>query len=615
MNIYITAATFAALLATAAFAQTASHTGHTDHANHTPTVGHAVAAAPVGHTDHTAPTPAAAPAPAATSERKILFYRSPMHPWVTSPTAGKCTICGMALAPVFDTGGTAAAATLGDATVVRLPARTADVIGVATAPVHVAPLRSTLRVTGVIREDETRHRVLSARVQGRIEKLHVNQIGLEVVRDQPLATLYSPDILTAQRLYLEKRRVGTGVFAQSEIASAREKLLTLGLSEEDIHRLETTGKPDSVLELRAPFDGTVISRNAYEGQYVGVNDALFEISDLSTLWFVIDASERDLASLALGQPVNVILPSLPGEILSAPVAFIDPTLDEATRTARVRVVLQNPKRRILHRQTATGVVTIETPPAPLVPRSAVLYTREHPVAYVVQPGGAYQLRQLKLGKTGDTHAEVLAGLEAGENVVVQAALLIDSQAQLENTALSGNATEHAAEHATGHATHSAPVENATPTSAQTASEQSEQPKQPEQKPASPVLAPAVLESALALTAALSADDLPAYLKHLVTLKAALKAAAGTPAHKTLAPLAEKLLPGPDLTTVRRPFEPFSSALADIVRSAPAASRPAKIFQCRMTPVQGTSRWIQRDNAKVLNPFFGAAMLHCGDELK
>ncbi len=544
---------------------------------------------------HISPPPTVA-TPVDSSARKIRFYQSPMHPWIKSDKPGKCTLCGMALAPVYEG---EKGFDSSDPSLVSLSEASASVIGIAVTSAKIAPLHRTLRVAGIIDDDETRHRLLSARVPGRIEKLHVNQVGVEVAADQPLATLYSPEALTAQRLYLENFRLAaTGAVASSAIASSREKLLLLGLTDTDIRQLETTKKPLDTLVLRAPFAGTVITRHAYEGQYVKENDALFEIGDFSSLWFVFDAYERDLASLALNQPVTVTLPSLPGEKFTAPIAFIDPNLNETSRTARVRVVLPNPQRRILHRQTADGIIHLETAPTLLIPRSAILHTRQLPVAYVDLGGGNYQLRQLTLGKIGDADAEILSGIKEGEKVVTQAALLLDGQAQLAQAAVSSAETAPS-----GHAHHAAKSPE------EISSEKNHSPA----TTAAPAISAALLDAALRVTEALAADDLPAYQKHLPALRAAIHQTSGAMHHK-LAPLAEKLLEGPDLKTVRRPFEPFSNALTDFLRALPATQRPAKIFQCPMSPVLGTARWLQQSDAEVRNPFFGAAMLNCGEEL-
>lgn len=512
-----------------------------------------------------------------TGERKIKLYQSPMHPWITSDKPGKCTICGMALAPIYE--GEAGFGSGGD--LVTLPEASATVIGVATAEARVAPLTRTLRVTGILDDDETRHRVLSAQTPGRIEKLHVDQVGATVKAGQPLATLYSPEVYAAQRLYIERHVAGPDAVTAAELSVAFENLLALGLVEADIRRIEKTRQPESTVEIRAPFDGVVISRNAYVGAYVQDTDALFEIGDFSHLWFIFDAYEADLPFLHVSQTVDVSIPSLPGETLSAPIAFIDPNIDPMTRTARVRVVLDNPDEKLLHRQTASAIVRIETIDTLVAPRSALVLTREHPLVYVDKSGHAYEPRPVVTGRVGDADVEILSGLKPGERVVTQGALLIDAQSQVSGLPLPP------------------------PPSAQSnhngyfASEPAA---------AAPVALPReLLLTAADASSALASDDLAAYAKLLPALTADNQP-------DSLAPLAAKLVAGPDLTAARAAFEPWSTALADLTLALPAAERGVTVFQCPMTPVLGTGRWIARDD-KLRNPFYGSEMLECGEALK
>ena len=292
----------------------------------------------------------------------------------------------------------------------------------------------TLRVAGVIDDDETRHRILAARVPGRVEKLFVNYVGEEVHEGDPLATIYSPEMLTAQRTYVERVRAGNAAFTVSDRSAARERLLELGLTNEEVVILEHTLEPTAMMNVHAPMSGTVVSRAVYEGQYVQTNDRLFEIADFSSMWFVFDAHEGDLAWLRTGQQVEVTTPSQPGRVLVAPIAFIDPNLNEATRTVRVRVVLPNADRALLHKQTALGLVRLDTPDTLLVPRTAVLQHTGVPLVFVEHGKNGYEPREVRLGRIGDNEAEVLSGLVAGERVVTTSALLLDAQAQLARAA-------------------------------------------------------------------------------------------------------------------------------------------------------------------------------------
>jgi Cu(I)/Ag(I) efflux system membrane fusion protein len=526
--------------------------------------------------------PAGAAAPA-------TVYQCPMHPWIKSDHAGaKCTICGMEL--VAATGAAAPA----DANVVTLTPGQVAVTGIQTSPVRRGPLVRTLRVNGVVDDDDTRHRILAARVPGRIEKLHVNFVGAEVREGDPLATVFSPEMLTAQRTYVERLRAGGSAFTLSERSAAREKLLELGLTPEEIRILEGTLEPTAMVNIRAPMSGTVVSRGVYEGQYVETKDRLFEIGDFSRMWFVFDAYEPDLAWIRPGQTVDISVPSLPGQILTAPVAFIDPNLNEVTRTAKVRVILDNPDRRLLHKQTAQATVRLETPETLLVPRTAVLQHSGHPVVFVAQANRAYAAREIQLGRVGDTTVEVLAGLVAGDEVATQGALLLDGQAQLAHAALGGE-HDHAA---------------ASPSRVSVA--------EPEHDGASYELLKELAFSSADAAGLLANDDLAGYQKKLPELQRDLQAylSGYAPAARgPLAAFAGTLVNGPDLRAARRAFEPFSTAVADIARESHVNHRESlHVFECPMTPVLGTGRWLSRETT-AHNPFFGSAMPECGAELK
>lgn len=535
-----------------------------------------------------APTLAQAPAE--------TLYQCPMHPWIKSHQAGdRCTICGMELVAASLPKGDAGAELAGP-DLVRLNPAQAAVTGVQTSAVSRGHLDRTLRVSGIIEDDDTRHRVLAARVPGRIEKLHVNYIGAEVEAGSPLVTIFSPEMLTAQRQYIERIKAGAVATALSERAAARERLLELGLTEEEIGILEHTLKPTAMVSVRAPMSGTVITRSVYEGQYVQTNDPLFEIGDFSRLWFVFDAYEPDLAWLREGQAVEVAVPSRPGQLLTAPITFIDPSLNEMTRTARVRVILENPDRLLRHRQTAQAAVRITLPEALLVPRSAVLQHGGKPIVYVDEGGLGYRAREVRLGRVGDTQTEVLSGLAEGDQVVTQAALILDSQAQLAHAALAVAAADQASD--------APPVKLAAGT------------------PAHDDQAYALLRTLVFATAdaasPLAADDLAGYQRSLPALNEALSAyLAGYPpaARGQLAAFAGKLAEGPDLEAARRAFEPFSTAIADLAREQHLHHREKLwIFQCPMSPVLGTARWPSRSQ-QLSNPFFGSAMPRCGSEVK
>jgi len=379
------------------------------------------------------------------SGRKVLYYQSSMHPWVKSDKPGKCTVCGMDLVPVYEgqKGYALAAGT------VTLDTNAIQAINLQTVATRRLPLVRTLRVAGTIDDNDAKHRRLSAYVEGRIEKLHVNFIGAEVKEGEPLATFYSPMLLNAEREY-------TLLFRQSQMAhsyaltaehkrlmaAAEQRLSRYGLTPTQIAKLPLKSETNHLSEILAPMSGTVVMREIYEGQFVKEGDKLFELADFFTMWFQFDLYERDFAWVRVGQTVEITVPSVPGKKFTAAITFIDPNLNDMTRSARVRVELQNPlitvqgraRRELLHKTYAEAVVKLDTPEVLALPRSAVLHTGDRAVVYVDKGGGAYEQRPVKLGRAGDEHWEILDGVKEGERIVTTGNLMIDGQAQLNSQA-------------------------------------------------------------------------------------------------------------------------------------------------------------------------------------
>ncbi|MDB6094752.1 MAG: cusB 1 [Verrucomicrobia bacterium] len=524
------------------------------------------------------------------------LYQCPMHPWIKSDKpGGKCTICGMALVAAPATDGAAAA----DPNLVTLTPSGASVIGVQTTAVRRATLVRTLRVTGIVDDDETRHRIIAARIPGRVERLFVNFVGAEVRAGAPLATIYSPAMLTAQRQYVERLRAGNIAFSVSERSAARERLLELGLTEAEVDILEHTLEPTAMVTLRSPMSGTIVARDVYEGQELNKDQSeketrLFEIADFSSMWFVFDAYEPDLAWLRVGQAVKISSSTLAGRTLIAPIAFIDPTLNEMTRTARVRVVLENHDQALFHKQTALGEVRLELPEVLIAPRRAVLQHGAEPIVFLEQQNHSYLARRVRLGRVGDNDVEIISGLHDGDKVVTEGGLLLDGQAQLARAAITDDS--HAKEDSTTGAVASG-KDSASSGETELAA-----------------LALAAADSA----SALAADDLETYRKQLPALRASLQAYMEADDVVTRNPLEvflEGLRDRPDLRSARRDFEPFSTALADLARARHLiAKKGLHVFQCPMAPVLGIGRWISR-TSQIRNPFFGSAMLECGEELR
>ena len=215
------------------------------------------------------------PAPAAPTagERKPLFYQSPMHPWIKSDKPGRCTICGMELVPIYP--GEKSLDASGGENVVALTQNQIQVVNVQTGEAKIQALVHTLQVAGMIDDDATRHRILSAYVDGRVEKLHINYMGAEVRAGQPLADYYSPNLLQAEREY----RQLTGDLRKNTALRLRQ----MGLTQEQIEAVADKPADSLVSQILSPIGGTVIGQNVYEGQYVTTGEKLFELADFSTM--------------------------------------------------------------------------------------------------------------------------------------------------------------------------------------------------------------------------------------------------------------------------------------------------------------------------------------------
>lgn len=556
--------------------------------------------------------PATATADSGTSGRKILYYQSAMHPWIKSDKPGRCTICGMELSPVFEG---EMGFTAGDG-LVTLSSNSVQVINVQSEPVSRRVLRRSLRFAGTIDDNDSRHRIVSAYVDGRVDSLEVNYVGAEVVAGDPLATFYSPMLLAAEREYVALGSPpasgldATAAAAHTRVVeSANARLKRFGLSDSQIAGLPSKDPNSIHSALLAPVSGTVVARSIYAGQYVKEGDKLFEIADFSTMWFLFDAYEQDLGWLKLGQRVTVTTPALPGRTYAGTIAFIDPNLKEMTRSALVRVELPNPlietngvkRRELYHKLYADAVVTVETPDSLTVPRSAVLSPGPSPLVYVVKGDGVYEQRKIRLGRTGDESFEVLDGLSEGERVVTQGNLLIDAQAQLNAGSAAGSVPPST--------TSTAAVPPLTP-SQQEAIER-------------------LLTFTDRVTAALAADDLSTFNTHATSSHGVVAALASAfPADNAWRASIGRVLESghlgnaSDLKGARKAFHPLSQATVELVkllRKQNIAAAQVKIFRCPMTKdafagAPRTAEWIQFQPA-IRNPYFGAEMLDCGSEVK
>lgn len=524
----------------------------------------------------------AAPPLSASGEREILYYQSAMHPWVKSDKPGRCTICGMALTPVYV--GEKGLDTDGD--VVSLSQSAVRVLHVQTAEVQRLPLAKTLAFAGIVDDDARRHRIISAYVDGRLERLFINHHGVEITEGMALAEIFSPKLLQAEQEY----RAASGDLRRSVALRLRQ----LGLSDAQIAALAQKSPDILTTEILSPISGTVVNDEIYAGQFVTAGQKLFELADFSTMWFVFRAYEQDIPWLKLGQQVAVTTPSVPGRTFTGTISFIDPNLDPSTRSTQVRVELPNPlvdgRRALLHRVSGDATVTLDAPEVLAVLRSAVIQTGPESVVYIERGESAYLRQPVKLGRRGDALIEVLSGLTAGDKIVTNGNLLLDGQAEM-NRSFSAQPD--------------VPIKDVPMlTEAQRNAVQT------------------FTQVADTVAAALAKDDLSAFNKVGPAAMAATETLTATLAdHATLAIALKKLSDArhlhaaADLPAARRMFHPFSTAAAALLEPFRSGSG-FDIFECPMVDqmlpgVPAKGRWLQASGTTIRNPYFGSEMLECG----
>lgn len=541
--------------------------------------------------------------PQASNSPRILRYQSPMHPWIKSDRPGKCTICGMDLVPVSEGQSDIAE----DPDLVVLSPGSISVVDVQTSPVVRQPLHRTIELAGTLDDDDSRHRILSAYVEGRLDVLHINFNGAEVVEGQPMASLYSPTLLSAVREYLTLARSSQDPSGLA--GAAAQRLLQYGLSASQIADLPSAFAATNLhVDLLAPMTGTVVARKVYEGQTVQRGQELFELADFSTMWFQAIAYENDIPWLKPGQTVEIRLPALPGQVFTNTIGFIDPNFDAMDRTTRVRIPVPNPwmesdgqrHRLFSHRLYGSARVQVVFPDVLTLPRSAVLDPGGRPLVFVEKASGAYEGRMVTLGRWGDSDIEVLDGLATGERVVTTGALLLDAQAQLS---------------AAGRTTPVVPATNRPPHAALLT---------PPQKDAFQQWT----DAASALSHALGTDDLEAFNAAVPAMHSRVAAVAegvgSLPqwtGRITALSAASHLDPAPDLPAARREFNRFMAAavpVGELLRSTDPGFASLKIYRCPMTRksfpgAPARAEWLQL-SGPLLNPYFGAEMPACGTEV-
>jgi Cu(I)/Ag(I) efflux system membrane fusion protein/cobalt-zinc-cadmium efflux system membrane fusion protein len=376
------------------------------------------------------------PAAAAKKEKKIKYWVSPMDPGYVSDKPGKAP-CGMDLVPVYETEGETAA----EGTIAVEP-NTLQSMGVRTAKAEVRPLSRTIRAVGVVNYDERRLAIVTTKINGWVDRLYMKITGEPIRKGQPLISIYSPELVAAQKEYLlalkNLKALEKSPYpevkesAQRLVEASRRRLEYWDISRRQIETLEKTGEVKKDLTLSSPVNGIIIKRMVTQGQMVQAGMPLLEVADLSEVWIDGDIYEYELPWVKVGQPAEVTLAYIPGETFQGKVQYIYPYLKGTTRTAKVRLSFPNPGLKL--KPEMYGQVMIKAPlpqSVVAVPAEAILDSGEKQVVFIALGKGRFEPREVKVGVEGDgSWREVVSGLKGGEEVVTSAQFLLDSESRI-----------------------------------------------------------------------------------------------------------------------------------------------------------------------------------------
>lgn len=602
-----------------------------------------------------------------TQSESGTMWTCAMHPNIQLPHPGKCPICGMDLIPVTS-----------EAHPWRLTMspEQAALAGIEVSPALRMPVYHRVFMTGKIAADERRIAYVTAWVSGRLDRLYVDFTGTRVRKGDHLVYIYSPKLVRAQREYLSALRAlkANVPGAEETYRAVRDQLLLLGLTEEQIRELERSGEPADHVTIYSPIGGVVLEKLANEGEYVQEGSKIYTIADLSTVWVFLDAFESDLPWIHLWQRVEFTTDAYPGEVFEGTVAFIDPVLNEQTRTVRVRLNVPNPDGRLRPGMFVRATLNVRldsrgwaVPPdlrgkwmcpmhpevvseAPgtcpicgmelaraeelgfsfpanledplVVPASAVLWTGRRAVVYVqvaAEPSPVFEGREVIVGPRAGDYWVILYGLQPEELVVTEGNFKIDAslQIQAKRSMMSPEGGQPAAGHMHGHAGHE--VATIAPSSGMKPEEHIDPSQVPDRWRVA--LTP-VYQKYLMVVDALASDrlgaalaaarDLQQLLQRLPVsdVSADIRDAWGR-VQDELYPAVVEMLDARTLQNAREPLRVVSRAMIHAVQMfGHALDKPLYQMHCPMVGANGAD-WLQASR-EIRNPYFGARMLRCGE---
>ena len=542
------------------------------------------------------------PAPAATQPGQKQLWTCGMHPQVIQDHPGDCPICHMKLTPLKSSAA--------DAGVTIDPVIVQN-MGVRVTPVVFGSVQREIRVVGYLQEPEALHRDINLRVRGWIEKLYADTDGMAIEKGKPLFDLYSPDMQVGVNELINARKslesttdAGSKQTAQTMYNSTARKLELWGLEKEQVEGLAKLDKAPETVPILAPTSGHLTEKKVYAGAGVEAGMLVMRIADRHRMWVDAQVFEQQLPLVRIGTKAKVAMLAEAGKVIDGEVIFIHPHLNPQTRTATVRVEIDNRDHHLREGMYATLLLMGDPSlPAPVVPREAVIDTGTRQITFVSLGGGRFEPREVKLGLSGDGLVQVLSGVSPNEMVVTSGQFLLDSESRMKEAIqkhLSENLVSAAPAPAPQMATtHPAKFEPAAPLDV----------------PHTDDMVAAYLQISQALGAKQQSDN-------PIGVDALLNAAQMSAMHasgegKLLAgnvAKATEAMKGTPLAEQRRAFLDVSNTMIALLdRSAPSAKVATEIyvFHCPMAFSVQNANWIQTIK-ETANPYYATQMKNCGE---
>jgi len=537
-----------------------------------------------------------------------ITYTCSMHPQIRQNEPGDCPICGMNLIPLTNNNSDA------DPMALTMSSTAMQLAGVQSMIVGNTDASKSIRLNGKVQADERQNYTQSAHIPGRIENLSVNYTGEYVKKGQLLGQIYSPELATAQEELFQAQKIKDSQPALFN--AAKEKLKNWKMTDAQIDQILATGKVTEKSPLLANVSGYVTEKKVNLGDYVNRGEPIYQIADLSKVWVLFDVYESELQWIKKGDLIEFTVQSLPGEIFTGKLSFIDPMINPQTRVAKARLEVSNSNLKFKPEMFVSGKVESKGTSKDnsiVVPKTAVMWTGTRSVVYVknkTDQAVSFKLREVTLGAALGSEYVINSGLESGEEIAVNGTFSIDAAAQLAGKPSMMSPDGGAA--MTGHSHGGLKMETTSQPSAGAVEVTNKAKNELKQ----------IFDDYFKLKNALTKDDLATAKSSAATMLTSLEKVNMSEfkgdAHvewmkyeTKIKAVLTQIKSQNELGEIRKSFGSISDEMLGLAENFKPLSTKIYVQHCPMADSNRGADWLSLEE-KIVNPYFGEAMLTCGE---